>query len=48
MNTRNTIYKLSPVLRTKDQARAFRVALQVLGDLCGIGINYFDFDNVDT
>lgn len=46
MNTRNTIYEFSPVLRTEDQARAFRVALQTLGDLCGFGINYFDLENV--
>lgn len=46
MNTRNTIYEFSPVLRAEDQARAFRVALQTLGDLCGFGINYFDLENV--
>lgn len=34
------------MLRTEDQAWAFRVALQTLGDLCGFGINYFDLENV--
>lgn len=33
-------------MRTKAQARAFRVALQTLGDLCGIGIDHFYFENV--
>ena len=33
-------------LRTEAQSRALRLALQVLGDLCGLGLNYFDFDNV--
>lgn len=33
-------------LRTEAQSRALRLALQVLGDLTGLGINYFDFDNV--
>lgn len=33
-------------MRTEAQNRALRLALQVLGDLTGLGINYFDFDNV--
>lgn len=28
------------------KARAFRMALQTLGDLCGFGINYFNLENV--
>ena len=36
----------APALRTEAQSRALRLALQVLGDLTGLGINYFDFDNV--
>lgn len=46
MSTEDTIHELAPALRTEDQARAFRVALQTLGDLCGFGINYFDLENV--
>ena len=30
--------------RTDAQAKALRTALQMLGDLCGFGITYFDFD----
>lgn len=37
---------MRPALRTEAQSRALRLALQVLGDLTGLGINYFDFDNV--
>lgn len=36
----------APALRTEAQSRALRLALQVLGDLTGLGINYFGFDNV--
>lgn len=46
MSTEDTIHEFAPQLRTEDQARAFRVALQALGDLCGFGINYFDLENV--
>ena len=46
MSTEDTIHEFAPQLRTEDQARAFRVALQTLGDLCGFGINYFDLENV--
>ena len=46
MSTEDTIHEVAPTLRTEAQARAFRVALQTLGDLCGFGINYFDLENV--
>ena len=46
MSTEDTIHEFAPALRTEAQGRAFRVALQTLGDLCGFGINYFDLDNV--
>ncbi len=46
MSTEDTITEFAPALRTEAQSRALRLALQVLGDLCGLGINYFDFDNV--
>lgn len=44
MSTEDTIQEFAPQLRTEDQARAFRVALQTLGDLCGFGLDYFDLD----
>ena len=46
MSTEDTITEFAPALRTEAQSRGLRLALQVLGDLCGLGINYFDFDNV--
>lgn len=46
MSTEDTICEFAPALRTEAQSHALRLALQVLGDLCGLGINYFDFDNV--
>ena len=46
MSTEDTIHEFTPTLRTEVQARAFRVALQTLGDLCGFGINYFELENV--
>ena len=45
MSTEDTIQEFAPTLRTSAQVDAFRVALQVLGDICGFGISYFDFDN---
>lgn len=44
MSTEDTIHEFAPALRTEDQAWAFRVALQTLGDLCGFGLDYFDLD----
>lgn len=46
MSTEDTIAEFAPALRTEAQGKAFRLALQVLGDLCGLGTNYFDLDNV--
>lgn len=46
MSTEDTINEFAPTLRTEAQARAFRVALQTLGDLYGFGINHFDLENV--
>ena len=46
MSTEDTIQEFAPALRTDSQGKAFRLALQVLGDLCGLGVNYFDLDNV--
>ena len=40
----DVIQEFAPSLRTEAQVEAFRVALQMLGDLCGFGITYFDFD----
>ena len=44
MSTEDTIQEFAPALRTEAQVRALRTALQMLGDLCGFGIDYFDFD----
>lgn len=42
MSTEDTIQEFAPALRTASQIEAFRVSLQMLGDLCGFGIQYFD------
>ena len=44
MSTEDTIQEFAPTLRTDAQVRAFRCALQMLGDLTGFGLGYFDFD----
>lgn len=44
MSTEDTIQEFAPALRTSSQNEAFRIALQMLGDLCGFGLGYFDFD----
>lgn len=44
MSTEDTILEFAPALRTASQAEAFRIALQMLGDLTGLGLGYFDFD----
>lgn len=46
MSTEDTVQEFAPALRTEAQGKAFRLALQVLGDLCGLGVDYFDLDNV--
>ena len=45
MSTEDMIQDFAPALRTGSQAEAFRIALQMLGDLTGFGITYFDFDD---
>lgn len=45
MSTEDVIQDFAPALRTGSQAEAFRIALQMLGDLTGFGITYFDFDD---
>ena len=37
LSTEDTIQEFAPALRTSSQIGAFRVALQMLGDLCGLG-----------
>ena len=44
MSTKDTIQEFAPALRTSSQSEAFRIALQMLGDLTGFGIGYFGFD----
>ena len=36
--------RFTPALRADAQAKALKTALQMLGDLTGFGISYFDFD----
>lgn len=45
MSTEDTIQEFALALRTEAQAEAFRIVLQILGVLCGLGITCFDFDN---
>lgn len=45
MSTEDTIQEFAPALRTSSQVEALRIALQMLGDLCGFGITHFDFDS---
>ena len=44
MSTEDMIQEFAPALRTNSQVEAFRIALQMLGDLTGFGITYFDID----
>lgn len=44
MSTEDTIREFAPALRTASQSEAIRIALQMLGDLCGFMLGYFDFD----
>lgn len=46
MSTEDTITEFAPTLRTEAQSKAFRLALQVLGDLVGLGVDYFNTDDV--
>ena len=46
MSSDDMVQEFAPALRTGSQAEAFRIALQMLGDLTGFGITYFDFDDV--
>ena len=34
-----------PAMRTESQVRAYRTAVQTMGDLCGFGLDYFDVDD---
>lgn len=39
------IKEYAPSLRTESQVRAYRTALQAMGDACGFGKDYFDIDD---
>lgn len=39
-----SIQEFAPALRTSLQSEAFRIAMQMIGDLTDFGIGYFDFD----
>lgn len=45
-STEDTIREFAPTLRTEAQGRALRLAPQMLGDLMGLGLDYFDMDKV--
>ncbi|MEY8460129.1 hypothetical protein AALA69_03245 [Eggerthellaceae bacterium 24-137] len=38
------VQEFAPALRTEAQVKAYRTALQTLGDQCGFGLGYFDID----
>ena len=40
----NLITTFAPAMRTEEQLKAFRNALQTMGDSCGFGLTYFDID----
>ena len=44
MSTEDLVQEFAPALRTNAQAEALRISLQMLGDLCGFGLSYFDFN----
>ena len=46
MSTEDTAQEFAPALRTDAQTKALKTALQMLSDLTGFGISYFDFDGV--
>lgn len=39
------VKEYAPSLRTEQQVKAYRTALQSMGDSCGFGLNYFDIDD---
>ena len=39
VSTEGAIQEFAPALRTASQSEAFRIALQMLGDLCGFGLD---------
>ena len=43
-SSEDLIQEFAPTLRTEAQIRAYRTALQTLGDQCGFGLGYFDID----
>ena len=45
MSTEDMVQEFAPALRTSSQVEAFRIALQMLGDLTGFGISYFDIED---
>lgn len=45
MSMEDAIQGFAPATRTVGQVEAFRVALQMLGNLCGFDISYFAMDN---
>lgn len=44
-STDDMVKEFAPTLRTDAQIKAYRTALQMMGDSCGFGLNYFDIDD---
>jgi A118 family predicted phage portal protein len=45
MSTQDTVEQFAPPLRIKEQVYALRCAMQLLGNACGFGMEYFNLDN---
>lgn len=43
-STEDLISVFAPAMRTEEQLKAYRNALQTMGDGCGFGLTYFDID----
>jgi len=43
-STDDVIREFAPAMRTEQQLRAYRLAVQEMGDVCGFGSQYFDID----
>ncbi len=43
-SSEDMVQEFAPALRTEQQVKAYRTALQTLGDQCGFGLGYFDID----
>lgn len=44
MSNDDLVSTFAPAMRTESQISAYRMALRTMGDLCGLGLEYFDID----